>query len=108
MSKYLIDSDAWLAPRKLSVLAMMIDAETLPRPLLMGEYAARHELSSISGELSDLELHSHLRVCGVQERVKKLSPRSATVTVSGYFLTLSFSKNRRSNPALQNGSDSSR
>lgn len=37
MSKYFIDSDAWLALRKLSVLELMIGAETLPRPLLMCE-----------------------------------------------------------------------
>lgn len=76
MSKYLIDSDAWLALRKLSVLELMIGAETLPRPLLMCEYAARHELSSISGELSNLEHQTHLHVCGVHEKAKKLQIRS--------------------------------
>lgn len=76
MSKYLIDSDAWLALRKLSVLKLMIDAEALPRPLLMCEYAARHELSSISGELSVFEHESHLNVFGVGERAKKSQIRS--------------------------------
>lgn len=75
MSKYLIDSDAWLALRKLSVLELMIGAETLPMPLLMCEYAARHELSSISGELSNLERQTHLCVCSVDEKAKKLQIR---------------------------------
>lgn len=71
MSKYLIDSDAWLALRKLSILDLMIGSETLTRPLLMCEYAARHELSSIAGELSNLECRTHLRVCSVQDKAKK-------------------------------------
>lgn len=76
MSKYLIDSDAWLALRKLSILELMICADALPRPLLLCEYAARHELSSISGELSTLELQAHLCVCGVHEKAKKQQIRS--------------------------------
>jgi len=76
MSKYLIDSDAWLALRKLSVLDLMITATTLPRPLLMCEYAARHELSSISGELSNLERQTHLSICSVHAKEKKLQIRS--------------------------------
>jgi len=76
MPKYLIDSDAWLALRKLSVLELMTDAETLPRPILMCEYAARHELSSIAGELLDLERQTRLKVCGVHERAQKIQIRS--------------------------------
>ena len=71
MSSYLIDSDAWLALRKLSVLELMICADALPGPLLLCEYAARHELSSISSELSTLEQKTHLRVHSVSERTKK-------------------------------------
>ena len=76
MSKYLIDSDAWLALRKLSVLDLMITATTLPRPLLMCEYAARHELSSIFGELSNLERQTYLSICSVHAKEKKLQIRS--------------------------------
>ena len=76
MSKYLIDSDAWLTLRKLSVLDLLITAETLPRPLLMCEYAARHELSSICDELSAIESKGHLRVCRVFEKAMKLQVRS--------------------------------
>jgi len=76
MSKYLIDSDAWLALRRLSVLELMIGAETLPRPLLMCEYAARHELSSVSDELSVIEQQTHLHICGVHEKAKKQQIRS--------------------------------
>ena len=75
MSRYLIDSDAWLALRKLSILELMICADALPRPLLLCEYAARHELSSISSELSTLERKTHLRICAVRERPKKLQLR---------------------------------
>lgn len=71
MARYLIDSDAWLALRKLSVLELMTGADTLSGPLLMGEYAARHELSSISGELSVLEQQNLLYVCCVHEKTKK-------------------------------------
>jgi predicted nucleic acid-binding protein len=42
----------------------------------MCEYAARHELSSISGELSNLECQTHLRVCSVQDKAKKQDIRS--------------------------------
>jgi predicted nucleic acid-binding protein len=76
MQKYLIDSDAWLALRKLSVLELMLGATTLPRPLLICEYAARHELSSISDELSALERQTHLCVCNVREKTKKQHIRS--------------------------------
>jgi predicted nucleic acid-binding protein len=41
----------------------------------MCEYAARHELSSIYSELSNLENQNHLRVCRVQEKAKKLDIR---------------------------------
>lgn len=76
MSKYLIDSDAWLALRKLSVLELMIGAVTFPGPLLMCEYAAYHELSSISDELPVLVHRNHLRVCRVQEKAERQQIRS--------------------------------
>lgn len=76
MSKYLIDSDAWLTLRKLSILDLMVAAATLPRPLLICEYAARHELSSISAELSALKDQTHLHICSVQEKEKKRQIRS--------------------------------
>ncbi len=76
MSKYLIDSDAWLALRKLSVLGLMITAGKLADPLLMCEYAARHELSSLCDELSNLEKQSLLRVCSVQGRMERSQIRS--------------------------------
>jgi predicted nucleic acid-binding protein len=64
----LLDADAFLAVRKLSLLEAMIAAGTWNVRMRMAQYAARHELGSIDGELRALEAQGRLSVHGVERR----------------------------------------
>lgn len=62
---YLIDADAFLCMRQVSLLSLIaVTGETL----LMTEFIARHELSSLAGELSHLESASRIEVHSVKGR----------------------------------------
>jgi hypothetical protein len=71
MPDLLIDSDAFLCVRGLSLLTMLVGRST---PFSMADYARRHELSSIDLELSALEARHVLTVRVVLAR----TPEHAT------------------------------
>ena len=48
---YMLDADAFLALRSLSLLTRVLATEALPRPVVLTEFIARHELSSIWNEI---------------------------------------------------------
>src|SRR5580700_8334932 len=64
----LLDADAFLAVRKLSVLEAMITSGSRNVRMRMTQYAARHELSTIDRELRALEAQGRLSVHGVERR----------------------------------------
>ena len=64
----LLDADALLAVRKLSLLEAMIAAGSSNVCMRMTEYAARHELNSIGREVQDLVSKGCLFVDGVKRR----------------------------------------
>lgn len=65
MPELLIDSDAFLCVRGLSLLTMLVETST---PFSMGDYARRHELSSLDVELTRLEAGRLLTVHAVVAR----------------------------------------
>ncbi len=64
----LIDTDALLSVRSLSVLREMHAAPAPSGVLVMGQYAARHELCDIASEINALEVSGHLSVQAVERR----------------------------------------
>ncbi len=64
----LIDTDAFLAIRSLSVLREMQSAQALRGVIVMCQYAALHELCSTGAEVTALEVSGHLTVKKVDRR----------------------------------------
>lgn len=64
----LIDTDAFLALRSLSVLREMQAAQVLTGVIVMCQYAALHELCDISAEIAAFKLSGHLSVKEVERR----------------------------------------
>src|SRR4051812_32626669 len=64
----LLDTDAFLAVRSLSVLREMQASPALQGALVMCQFAARHELCSIEAEVRALETAGCLSVRAVERR----------------------------------------
>lgn len=60
--RYLIDADALLCLRSLLLIPVLRASQRLPRPMVVTEYVARHELVSIDREIRDLEAAGVVRV----------------------------------------------
>ncbi len=65
---FLLDADAFIALRSLSLLKTMCGSASLPRPLGMTQYVARHELSTLAFEIGALEQSGILKVHPVLAR----------------------------------------
>ncbi len=55
MERYLLDADATLCIRSLRLFPVLRASTALPRPLIVTEYVARRELSSIDREIREME-----------------------------------------------------
>ena len=62
--RLLLDADAFLCARRLSFLDLL--TETLAEPLILTEYIARHELSTIAATVAGLQSVGKLRVEAVR------------------------------------------
>jgi hypothetical protein len=66
----LIDADAFLLTRSVSLLALLRRAPSFPRPALMTEWIARYELASLTDLRRELEAEGFLRVESIERRTE--------------------------------------
>jgi hypothetical protein len=64
----LIDADAFLCVRKLNLLPAMCAARPGGKPVTIGEYVARRELSGLASELKELERVGSVVVVAIERR----------------------------------------
>jgi len=62
IARYLFDADALICLRSLALVERLCSSERFPRPAVITQYVARHELSAIDGQIRELEAAGLVRV----------------------------------------------